>query len=127
MNVTEYRARLAKAKPKRSKYGNIKVEEDGFVFDSKAEYKHYCHLKVLAAAGALNRLIVHPGYDLGSCYYKADFAYQCVGADHPRYTKVVDVKGKLTPDCRIKLKLMKERYGIDVKLVTKETNPEVFR
>ncbi len=149
MNIGEYKAKLSKAsgkakrvkadrdlaaflklpkhEPKRSKYGNVKVEADGFTFDSKAEYKYYCHLKVLVAAGAIDRLIVHPGYDLGSCYYKADFAHKCVQASSSVHTRVIDVKGKLTADCRIKLKLMKERYGIDVKLITKETNPEVFR
>jgi hypothetical protein len=102
----------------RGKYNAIKVEADGYTFDSKAEFRYYLQLRYRGVAG----LIVHPGFDLGSCYYKADFAHDWDGGK-----LVIDVKGKQTADNRIKIKLMREKYGIDVLLVTKESNPEIFK
>jgi len=120
--------------PKRSKYGNVKVEIDGYTFDSKAEANYYQDLRMLHERHKIRFLIVHPGWDLGSCYYKADFSFEQIQHDPSAgnafdYWKfnVVDVKGVLTRDFKIKLKLMREKYGIDVKLLTSDSDPRLFK
>ena len=103
-----------------NKYRNIKTTIDGIQFDSKAEARRWQELKLLERAGELSRLerqvkykFEHNGVKLGS--YIADFAY---------FTKqervVEDVKGAATaklPMFRMKAKMMKAFYGIDVKIV----------
>ena len=104
---------------KRAKYGNRKVEADGYTFDSAAEYKHYCDLKLREKAGEIEDLAVHPKFvvidrfmrDDGryerATYYEADFSYTEV-SDGLRY--VIDVKGMKTAAFRLKWKLMQVRY-----------------
>ena len=144
MNVKEYLARMPKTRSKasandrklmelmglgkpetpakRSKYGNVKVQADGFTFDSKAEAKRYEELKLLGKAGKIWGLRIHPSLDLGSCRYAADFSYEQIGES----TTWEDVKGRETKDFKIKLKLMREKYGIEVKLLTQESDPRLF-
>jgi Protein of unknown function (DUF1064) len=105
---------------KPSKYRNIKTIVDGLSFDSKAEAKRWHELKLLERAAELSKLerqvrfdFKHNGVNLG--FYKADFTY---------FTKqkfvVEDVKGyhtsKLAP-FRMKVKMMKAFYSIDVQVV----------
>ncbi len=126
VSIEEYEAMKAKA-AKSSKYRAKKVELDGFAFDSKAEAKRYAELILMRKAGEISNLVVHAGYDLGSCYYKADFSYLQTGELWELEPVTEDVKGFMTRDCKIKLRLMKEKYGIDVRLLTKETDPRLFR
>ena len=69
-----------------SKYGNRKVEYDGYTFDSQAEYRRYQQLVLLFRAGEIRNLRVHPSYLLQPAFkaqgkseraieYKADFEY----------------------------------------------------
>ena len=53
---------------------------DGYTFASKAEAKRYSELRLLAQAGAIEQLRVHPRFDLrvnGTkvCTFVADFDY----------------------------------------------------
>ncbi len=48
-----------------------KVKEDGYKFDSVVECERYCELKLLAAAGEITDLIVHPSFVL-----QEGFTYQ---------------------------------------------------
>jgi hypothetical protein len=111
IEASEYAA-LVKKPPK---YGNRKTEVDGHLFDSAAEARRYGELKLLLDAGKIERLTLQPRYTLyGSdgekvCTYVADFTYLEDGA-----WKVEDVKGVKTAVYRIKKKLMKADYGIDV-------------
>ncbi len=102
----------------RSKYGNRRVAEDGYVFDSVAERDHYIALKLLQLAGDIQQLQVHPTFVLQEGFkhapsgkrvraitYTADFAY----LEHGR-TVVVDVKGKATQVYRIKSKLFMAKF-----------------
>lgn len=74
---------LAAVKPKRrNKFNAVKVEADGYTFDSKAEHRRYCELKLLERAGEIDRLTVHPRWgffggedDEMSASYEADFMY----------------------------------------------------
>ena len=47
-----------------NKYGNKKVEIDGYTFDSQAEARRYQELKLLEKAGEINHLKLQPKYDL---------------------------------------------------------------
>jgi len=99
-----------------SKYKNIKVEVDGFKFDSKAEARYYGILKMRKLAGELDferqvkyDLVVN-GVLIGS--YIADFVLNIKGKK-----EVVDVKSAMTkklPVYRIKKKLMLAVYGIEI-------------
>jgi hypothetical protein len=83
----QYRAALAEAKPKRSKYGNRKTVVDGIEFASAKEATRYQELLMLEKAGKISHLERQPRfnfevrgnpvkYDSGrQAYYKADFAY----------------------------------------------------
>jgi hypothetical protein len=98
----------------RNKYNASKVEADGYTFDSKAEYRRYCELRMLEMAGEIEDLKVHPkfrlldGVDWNGKHYRAvnyfaDFEYY----EHESEKIVIeDVKGVQTTVFRLKLKLL---------------------
>jgi hypothetical protein len=83
----QYRAALAEAKPKRSKYGNRKTVVNGIEFDSAKEANRWAILKLRERAGEISHLERQPvfyfiikGEPLKSAsgrklFYKADFSY----------------------------------------------------
>lgn len=100
-----------------SKYGNRRVLADGYRFDSLAEYARYQELKLLAAAGELDELRVHPRYLLQEgfrykgkterpIFYEADFSYR----ETDGALVVEDVKGTRTPAYLLKRKLFLAKY-----------------
>lgn len=107
-----------------SKYRNEKTEVDGIVFDSRKEAKRYRELKLLEKAGEITDLRLQVKYELvpaiyeyGVCVqrtvnYVADFVYKENGEEI-----VEDVKGMKTEVYRIKKKLMRWRYGIEIREV----------
>lgn len=95
------------------KYNNVKVEQDGFKFDSKKEHKRYCELKILLNAGLIKDLRLQVPYELIppqngglrkelKTIYKADFVYYENGKE-----VIEDTKGVKTDLYIIKRKLMK--------------------
>lgn len=106
-----------KPEPKKSKYGNKKVELDGIVFDSIKESKRYLELRRRKIAGELKYLEVHVPFELRVgdgkiCTYEADFVYEEGGK-----MVVEDVKSSYTRRLqvyRLKKKLMKEILGIEI-------------
>lgn len=97
-----------------SKYHAVKTTIDGIVFDSKAEAARYNTLKLLERNGDIKLLAIHPqfilnvnGQKIGK--YIADFSYYENGKHI-----VEDVKGVKTPVYRLKKKLVKALYGIDI-------------
>lgn len=97
-----------------TKYGNHRVTEDGYTFDSLAELRRYRELRMLESAGVIAGLEVHPRYPLvvngvEVANYLADFSYIEGGQQ-----KVEDVKGVRLPLYRLKAKLMRAIYGIKV-------------
>lgn len=102
---------------KRSKYGNRKVQADGYVFDSQREYARYCELKLLLRGGTITDLEVHPVFDLQPKFtdasgkkhralqYEADFAYT-----DGNQRVVIDVKGVETAVFKLKWKLLLYQY-----------------
>lgn len=126
-----------------SKYGNKKICVDGIQFDSKLEANRWLYLKGLENRGLISNLqrqvkyiLVPAQYAQSTEFYKrgekkglpkpgrllelpvsyiADFKYVDNGGD----TVVEDTKGVKTPDYIIKRKLLLERYGIQIKEVSK--------
>lgn len=106
---------LAGAPARRSKYNAVKVQADGYTFDSKREYRHYLTLKLRLAAGEISHLEVHPAWELivkgvlvGK--YTGDFAYR-----QGRTYIVEDVKGVRTRDYVLRKKLMWALHKVEVK------------
>lgn len=97
-----------------NKYHAKKIRIDGFLFDSQREGFRYVQLKLMLRAGAISNLEIHPVYpltvnDVLICKYEADFRYIEDGA-----IITEDVKGPITREYRIKRKLMKALYGIEI-------------
>ena len=102
-----------------SKYGNIFTERDGITFRSAAEARRYDDLKLLELAGEIAGLQLQPRYPLvvngvkvGT--YVGDFKYVDVGTGR---SVVEDVKGAASPMYRMKRKLVKALYGVDIEEV----------
>lgn len=103
-----------------TKYKNKKVIFDGIEFDSRREFAYYLDFKKLQAAGEITHLEVHPTFVCGVngmkvCTYEADFAFKDKGRK-----RVIDVKSPATarlPVFRLKKKLVRALYGVDVEVV----------
>lgn len=96
-----------------NKYGNKKMEVDGYVFDSFMEANRYHQLKLLQRVGEISELKVHPKYELqnkfsyqGKSYraifYEADFEYKTATG----HWIIEDVKGHATQEYLLKKKLL---------------------
>ena len=108
---------------RRSKYHNKKVELDGMVFDSMKEAARWRELVLEQQAGAIKDLRRQVTFMLipphtgrirneRACNYIADFVYVRDG-----YVVVEDVKGVRTEVYKIKRKLMRDKYGIEIREV----------
>lgn len=99
----------------RNKYGAIKTEADGIVWASKKEAARYRELALRLKAGEISDLRWQVKYPLRVngkliCTYVADWLYVENGVE-----VVEDSKGVRTPQYRIKAKLMKALYDIEIK------------
>ena len=112
-----------KARAKR-KYNNEPTLLDGLRFDSRAEAKRYGELRLMERAGAITDLQRQVPFELvPACkrpgggterpvVYLADFVYH----EGPTGQRVVeDVKGAMTPEYRLKRKLMLWRWGVEIR------------
>lgn len=100
-----------------NKYRNIPTTIDGVTFASKKEARRYQELKLMQKANAITDLTLQPVFPIEVngqkiCKYLADFQYRENGK-----LVVEDAKGVLTPAYRLKKKLVKALYGIEVKEV----------
>lgn len=113
----EERLNDPEAKPKRRKYGNIRVEVNGMKFDSKHEAAVYEELSLRLKAGEIRLLLRQVPFDLpGGIRYIADFCtIDREGAFH-----VMDAKSEATRKNRVyinKKKQMKACWGLEVEEV----------
>lgn len=104
------------------KYGNTKVVDAGITFDSKAEHRRWQYLAMLEKAGEIRQLQLQVPFVLipklqrpsggweRETKYLADFAYRTKDGN----LVVEDVKGAVTPEFRLKRKLMLHVHGIEV-------------
>jgi hypothetical protein len=101
--------RALKRPTRKSKYGNRITYLNGERFDSKAEAAYNQRLLLLKAAGEIAAFRRQVKIPLGAgIAYVADFviwATECRGDWY-----VVDVKGTITKEFRIKAKLFREMY-----------------
>ena len=100
-----------------NKYKNKKTIIDGFKFDSEMESHYYLYLKQLKEIGEVVDFVLQPAYLLQEGFnlngkrirpitYKADF--KVIYKDG--HEEVIDVKGKLTEEFKIKRKILLYRY-----------------
>lgn len=96
----------------RRKFHNQKTTVDGILFDSKAEAARYITLKARVAKGEIRSFQIKPKYRFASgITYTADFSFYDVAL---RQTVVEDVKGFVTPEFRLKKRLMKHEHNVEV-------------
>lgn len=106
-----------KKKKKRNKYNVAPVEHrtvDGKIFDSLAEAKRYCQLKLLQKGGFIRQLELQPEFRFeidGKLMFKylADFRY-FEGSQRV----VEDCKGVRTPVYRIKKKIIEATHHVKI-------------
>lgn len=112
--------------PTKRKYRNIPTVFDGVTFASKKEARRYQELKLLERAGEITGLELQPKWPLvvngvGIAKYHGDFAYRDNKHRMEINGKLIveDVKSTATktPVYKLKKKLMKAIYGIDIKEV----------
>jgi len=121
MKLNKSGSRYAYAVPKRSKYGNRKVEKNGEKFDSVREYERHLVLLDMQKRGeiaGLRRQVRLPLKVNGKlvCTYVADWTYNKVldrnfpGGPLVSAMVVDDAKGVKTPAFAIKWKLVQALY-----------------
>lgn len=113
---------------KKSKYGAKKTTVDGIVFDSKAESIYYLQHKNDKRMTMQEKFVLMDKFRLnGKLYreiaYKADFVFR---NENNEILKVVDVKGVLTTEFKIKAKLFANRYGIPITIAKKVARMNIF-
>jgi len=104
---------------RQSKYRAVPTVVDGIRFASKKEAAHYGLLKVMQEADEIRGLTLQPKYPIRVngvkvCIYLADFLYHKRTKDDGWIVVVVDCKGVKTPVYRLKRKLVKAVYGIEI-------------
>lgn len=104
---------------KRTKYNNVKCTYGDLKFDSKGERDRWVQLLQLERVGEIRMLHRQVSFPIEVegvkiCKYVADYVYTAPNGEEI----VEDFKGKETPEFRLKKKLMKACYGIDI-LVTR--------
>lgn len=110
--------------PKKSKYGNTKIEYNGIKYDSKKEFNRAMELEQMQKIGLIKNLkrqvkyVLQPNFKFGKktireIAYIADFVYEQDGE-----TIVEDVKSPITrknPVYAIKKKMMMYVHKIEIK------------
>ena len=97
----------------------------GLKFDSRWEAERWGQLKAMERAGVVTELERQIKYDLSIndvkiCSYIADFRYLQQEEDGFSKLIVEDAKGVLTPEFKLKKKLMKAIHNIDILLSYKK-------
>ena len=101
-------------KGKKSKYGAIKTEIDGHVFDSKKEADYYIELKMRLQAKDIKGFCIQPVFILApKLKYKADF----IVFNNDNTAEIIDVKGFKTKEYITKKKVFEDKYKLKIKEV----------
>lgn len=104
---------------KRSKYGAVPTVVDNVRFASKREAARYQDLKLLVRAGKINTLTLQPVFKLTIAdqvigKYIADFKY--FDCESEQWV-IEDAKGMKTAVYRLKKKMVKALFNIDIREV----------
>ena len=110
-----------------TKYNNKKTVIDDIVFDSKNEALYYQALKDMKANGLIKDFELQPEFILQEGFEKDEKKYRAIKytADfrvltNNDYSYIVDVKGMLTTEFKIKMKLFNYKYpDIELKLISR--------
>jgi len=110
---------------KYNKYNAKKTEFMGYKFDSKWEAERYGQLSSMALAGVVKDLQRQVKYEIvvnnyKICNYIADFVYILVHENGKEEKIVEDAKGVQTTDFKLKMKLIKALFDIDIKISKKK-------
>lgn len=106
----------AARKPTRHKYGAIATTVDNIRFDSKAEARRYQELRLMEKGRLIRNLELQPRFPIEIngvkvCTYVADYRFLDCGTGE---MVVEDCKGFKTPEYKLKKKLMRAVYGIEI-------------
>ena len=110
-----------------SKYNNKKTVIDGITFDSKDESLYYEALKNMKEKGLFNDFELQPKFLLQEAFVKDGKKYRAINyiADFKVINNdgsfyIIDIKGMLTTEFKIKLKLFNYKYpNIELKLISR--------
>ena len=110
-----------------SKYNNKKTVIDGITFDSRDESLYYEALKDMKAKGLIKDFELQPEFILQEGFEKDEKKYRAIKytADFRVLTNndssyIVDVKGMLTTEFKIKMKLFNYKYpDIELRLISR--------
>lgn len=110
---------------RKNKYGAKKTVFMGIKFDSKWEAERYGQLVAMERAGVVRNLERQVKYEIvvndhKICRYIADFVYENVLEDGSSQKIVEDAKGVETADFKLKKKLMKAVFDIEIFLSRKK-------
>lgn len=110
-----------------TKYNNKKTVVDGIVFDSKDEALYYEALKNMKSNGLIKEFRLQPKFILQEAFVKNDKKYRpiyyiadfrVINNDDSFY--IVDIKGMLTTEFKIKMKLFNYKYpDIELRLISR--------
>ena len=111
----------------KNKYNNKKTVIDDIVFDSKDEALYYEALKDMKAKGLIKDFELQPEFILQEGFEKDEKKYRAIKytADfrvltNNDYSYIVDVKGMLTTEFKIKMKLFNYKYpNIELRLISR--------
>lgn len=110
-----------------SKYNNKKTVIDGITFDSRDEALYYEALKDMKSKGLIKDFELQPSFLLQEGFEKDEKKYRPISyiADfrviiNTNSYVVVDIKGMLTTEFKIKMKLFNYKYrDIELKLISR--------
>ena len=110
----------------KNKFNAKKTECLGILFDSKWEAERYGQLVMLQRANHIRDLKTQVRFDIiineqKVCAYIADFTYYEINQDGSEQFIVEDAKGVETPEFKLKKKLMKAVFDIDIYLSKKSS------
>ena len=110
-----------------SKYNNKKVAIDGITFDSKDEALYYEVLKNMKSNGLIKDFELQPKYLLQEGFVKNEKKYRAINyiadfrvINNDSSSYIVDIKGMLTTEFKIKMKLFNYKYpDIELRLISR--------
>lgn len=119
--------KLPKPSGKR-KYGNKKVQYDGYVFDSIAEKNYYLLHKnnknmKMQVKFPLTDTMRFEGKTIRKMTYTPDFVFY---DDEGNITRVVDVKGFATNEFKVKAKVFMSKYQIPLYIAKYDDKTGLF-
>lgn len=99
-----------------NKFGAVKTEYNGYVFDSKKEAARAQELDLLIKAKEVVSVVYQPKFDCvvngkKICTYKADFKVMYKDG----HEEIEDVKGFKTPVYKLKKKLVGALFNVEIK------------